>query len=765
MTAFAYYLLKVIICSGILFLYYHLALRNKLFHQWNRFYLLAAIVISLFTPIVQVSILHQTSEEPNKAIQALQVLQSADGYLEEVTIGDHQPVSTDQWLIMIYIIISAGFLISVLLSFQKIISIIKSHTIQWVDKIRFVNTNAQGTPFSFLNFIFWNEGIDIQTETGQQIFQHELVHVKEKHTLDKLFVQFILVVFWCNPFFWLIRRELKLIHEFIADQKAVGEHGAAALAAMILSSSYPSQFNSITNQFFQTSIKRRLSMLTKIQNPKINYLSRILALPILAITVLAFALRTKNISTPIVNLEKPITVVIDAGHGLMANGAYNGARNGDIYEDDITLAISNKIKELNTNDKIKIVLTRPTEQIVDLHKRVDIAKENNADLFISIHVNAAAPNQNPNEHSGKSINKGFEIYVSGKQPAYQQQSELFGSVLQQQLSSIHAMNSSLLKRNAGVWVLDQNACPSVLVECGFLTDENDREFITKNDNQTAIAQKVLEAIERYALNQPESQKSNLDTIPRKQVQVKEAILKDTSFSAQENSKKMNLKLDSQNPPLYILDGREVSKTELDKIDPSAIASINVLKDKSAINKYGKKGVNGVIEIWLKSFKSNEKVTVQEVTLKPRPSDLPLKNDGQQNPKVKVDEIILKNPGNTKVHDTIPKSEPIFTKAEKGASIDKEEWQSFLSRNLQSVIEETATKGAKPGTYIVKVKFLVKKDGSVSDFKALNDPGYGLAKKVVDMMKDSPKWNPAEQNHQLVNSYHTQPITFVIRNNN
>ena len=130
MTAFAYYLLKVIICSGILFLYYHLALRNKLFHQWNRFYLLAAIVISLFTPIVQVSILHQTSEEPNKAIQALQVLQSADGYLEEVTIGDHQPVSTDQWLIMIYIIISAGFLISVLLSFQKIISIIKSHTIQ-----------------------------------------------------------------------------------------------------------------------------------------------------------------------------------------------------------------------------------------------------------------------------------------------------------------------------------------------------------------------------------------------------------------------------------------------------------------------------------------------------------------------------------------------------------------------------------------------------------------------------------------------------------
>ena len=74
MTAFAFYLLKVIICSGVLFLYYHLALRNKLFHQWNRFYLLSAIVISLIAPVVQVTIMHHADEEA-KAIQMLQVFQ------------------------------------------------------------------------------------------------------------------------------------------------------------------------------------------------------------------------------------------------------------------------------------------------------------------------------------------------------------------------------------------------------------------------------------------------------------------------------------------------------------------------------------------------------------------------------------------------------------------------------------------------------------------------------------------------------------------
>src|SRR5690242_1729628 len=125
MIAFAYYLLKVIICSGVLFLYYHIALRNKLFHQWNRFYLLISVFISLVAPVVQVSIMHQISGEPNKAIQMLQVFQSADGYLEEVTINGHQRLSSDQWLMIIYIVISVMLLLFALLSLRKILSIVR----------------------------------------------------------------------------------------------------------------------------------------------------------------------------------------------------------------------------------------------------------------------------------------------------------------------------------------------------------------------------------------------------------------------------------------------------------------------------------------------------------------------------------------------------------------------------------------------------------------------------------------------------------------
>jgi len=109
----------------------------------------------------------------------------------------------------------------------------------------------------------------------------------------------------------------------------------------------------------------------------------------------------------------------------------------------------------------------------------------------------------------------------------------------------------------------------------------------------------------------------------------------------------------------------------------------------------------------------------------------------------------------------PKTDPVFSKTEIEASVNKKEWREFLEKNLQSVIEYAASMGMPTGQYTVNLRFLVKKDGSITDFKTLNDPGYGLAQKVLEIMPSSPKWSPGLQNGKKVNSYHTQPITFVI----
>jgi N-acetylmuramoyl-L-alanine amidase len=89
------------------------------------------------------------------------------------------------------------------------------------------------------------------------------------------------------------------------------------------------------------------------------------------------------------------TIIIDAGHGKMKNGAYNGAKGSYSSEDEICYAVSKKLVKLIAEQfpEIKIVETRPTHNITDLHERADIANQNRGDLFISIHVNAAPPKQ------------------------------------------------------------------------------------------------------------------------------------------------------------------------------------------------------------------------------------------------------------------------------------------------------------------------------------------------------------------------------------
>ncbi len=89
------------------------------------------------------------------------------------------------------------------------------------------------------------------------------------------------------------------------------------------------------------------------------------------------------------------TIIVDAGHGIMANGGHNGAKGSYSYEDEICLAVSKElVKKFHAEmPEIRIVESRPTEKITPIHRRAEIANENKGDLFICIHVNAAVPSK------------------------------------------------------------------------------------------------------------------------------------------------------------------------------------------------------------------------------------------------------------------------------------------------------------------------------------------------------------------------------------
>ena len=492
MPYFFYYLLKVILCSAVLFGYYHLFLRNKVYHAYNRFYLLAATVIALIAPLLNFDLLLNENNGEATSIQLLQAVNSSDAYLEEIIIYSHKNyLSTSQLLLLVYSLVSLVMLALLVKVFIQIFGILKTNSSRTLNDVVFVQSDAKGTPFSFFKFIFWNKAIDINTPTGRQIFAHELAHVREKHSADKLYINLLLIVFWINPIFWFIKKELNLIHEFIADRKAVADNDAGALAAMIVQSAYPQHSYLLTSHFFYSPIKRRLKMLTKYNNKKAGYLYRILALPVILFLVAALTIKAKSGISELINPAEKITVVIDAGHGGNDGGAKSA--DGKISEKDLTLALVKKIKELNDLSNIDIILTRETDIFQHPKEKAAFTNSNGAALLISVHL-ASGPSTSQTAVSGAEIYVAKDIYPNSAG------SKLFASAVIQNFKGSYglAVSANPLQREIGIAVLQQAACPAILIEAGYINNPKDRAYLTSDAGQTAFAKNILAAIAQFA---------------------------------------------------------------------------------------------------------------------------------------------------------------------------------------------------------------------------------------------------------------------------
>lgn len=293
MDAIAYYLLKVTICSGVLYGYYRAVLHNRTFHSWNRFFLLAAVIISLSFPLIKINIFHNVADQ-GQMLKLLTAVSTSE-YLHEADISKGFQITGGSLLLAAYTAVSIIMLAVMVHTLSRLSRLIRQGPLQKLGHIRILQTTAKGAPFSFFNYVFWNKNIDMRSDTGARIFTHEMVHVTEKHSADKLFMQLVLIVCWCNPFFWLIRREMNMIHEFRADSKAIEDQDTTAFAAMLLHAVYPQQTLGLTSRFFSSSIKRRLFMLKKKTNLRISYTGRLLAIPLLALIFTAFSISTQQL--------------------------------------------------------------------------------------------------------------------------------------------------------------------------------------------------------------------------------------------------------------------------------------------------------------------------------------------------------------------------------------------------------------------------------------------------------------------------------------
>ena len=277
------YLLKSMILSGIFFGYYTLFLKNTIYHAYNRFYLLASMALSLAIPFFKLSMFSVTEEQAAGAKQLLI-------YLTQLPAS---PVQEEyiNWEIIVIAVISSLFVCYLVYSVVRIFRLKAMNSKTQMGEFTFIETDLDEAPFSFFSNLFWKKSISIEDECGRKILQHELSHIREKHSWDRLFSQLICSVFWMNPFNWIIQKELQNIHEFIADRDAVGTGEVDAFAKMLLQTYYGNHFLNPSHSFYYSSIKRRIIMLTTSNVPKYAYLRKVAVLPMLAFILALFSIQ------------------------------------------------------------------------------------------------------------------------------------------------------------------------------------------------------------------------------------------------------------------------------------------------------------------------------------------------------------------------------------------------------------------------------------------------------------------------------------------
>lgn len=329
MIKFILYLIESGICLTILFLTYIFFFRKETYFNFNRWYLISSIAISLVLPIIHIQITidksapfamqlsemgkyksyyekiiamadpdyYQTSSElPAKAeFENPEILlpdnqkyrnteivnHQISGVIKKTQNITHKSQNTNLIVIVIFIytlgVIFFLFRLGYLIRWLN--RIIRNNDIQVLQNIRIINLKENMPPFSFFRFVFINNN-ELKRNEYEQIIAHEKVHSGQYHSLDLLFAHFISILQWFNPVVWLLQKAIKTNHEYIADRIVI-QKGYELLdyQSLLLSQLIGIRSVELVNNLNLVSIKKRITMMNRIKSGIPAKLKALLIIP------------------------------------------------------------------------------------------------------------------------------------------------------------------------------------------------------------------------------------------------------------------------------------------------------------------------------------------------------------------------------------------------------------------------------------------------------------------------------------------------------
>lgn len=384
------FLIESTISLVVLLAFYYLFLEREKMHQFNRFYLLFSIVISLIIPFISIEVIQEikTSNIPYIFPEII----NSDTTIPVKESIDYTPILLWSFYSIVSLILLFRFLKNIYY-FKK--------TIQNNEKVSFnkatlVLLNQETIPHTFLNYIFFNKESYNNRTIENELYDHELTHVNQKHTYDILGIELLKIIFWFNPIFYFYKKAIQLNHEFIADENVVKTHTNVPFYQSLLLNT-----NKNTNYYLASNLnylltKKRLIMMTKTTSKKISILKKMIIAPV--ILGLVFFLCFKTIAQEKNKTDNKITT--NTKESTIVN---NVSEKTDVekYYENTTFIVKNKEKVVIKECKFS-ELTDDDKKTMELHylratKSVEKIKVTSVDF-----------------NNFKNIKK-YAIWIDGKQ--------------------------------------------------------------------------------------------------------------------------------------------------------------------------------------------------------------------------------------------------------------------------------------------------------------------------------------------------------------
>jgi hypothetical protein len=636
------YFIKASAVLGIFYICYKLFLHRETFFKANRWFLLAGLLIASILPLLVIPIYveYTAFSIPNNLVTESEINETVSNQVTFIQIAT--------WIYMIGFIFFLGKLI---IEFTSLFSLLKNNHPEKIDGFTFIETVQNTPPFSFFNWIVYNPE-QFQEQELTHIINHEKVHARQHHSIDVMLSQMSCVVFWFNPFCWLYKKELQQNLEFIADKEAQGiSKCEKSYQRLLVKASLSNHQLIITNNFYNSLIKKRIVMLHKSKSNKLRAWKFTLVLPLLALFLMSFNTKEVYINTSksdINNLSENIFINdFTEIEIVLITKDFTDTQLEKIKNQLLNEGLTVKFKSVKRNTSGEIIALK-----IDVKSKDSSANYNiNGDEPISpikISFNKDGNNisigstsigtskhkmafitEDGNVHKIKSNDHSENVFVFSSDDLDSDEDIEIESTIDLDKLNIEDkvyFLSSGDSNQVEVIVKDNNGN---LIKNGdkiFISTSDSNSFnhkISSNNNPKTTHMIVTKKVKDGKLLKEEITIDDENTFVWQSDDNKEKTYKvkvissdgneeDIHFTTDDSDEIQKVKVVKMNSeddiifksinneaPLFILDGKEITKEDMEKVNPDIIANVNVLKGEKAKEKYGDKAKDGVVEITTK----------------------------------------------------------------------------------------------------------------------------------------------------------------------